>query len=305
MSEDSEDDDYMSFVVVDCEDVRPSLLVNREKRKHELYKKKFDAPNKKQKGRSDMERENREKGLATAITSDNKGFQMLEKMGFKSGESLGKTNCGIKEPIDIVLKQGTSGVGRESHIKEIIEREYKLISGQSLGKSRSSIKEPIDIVLKQGTSGVGRESHIKEMLSRKQPKIKNLKHYETQFRLANKERTKISQIRKDFFKAQRICEELDYRINVKDPTEDFYWTKATIKKRRKMEKQSSEDTDSSDEDDEDFEQYVTEENLFAIIDYIRSKHLYCLYCVITGIDIEDLKENCPGPYRIDHDNEID
>ncbi|KAJ8955346.1 hypothetical protein NQ318_003440 [Aromia moschata] len=59
---------------------------------------------------------------------------------------------------------------------------------------------------------------------------------------------------------------------------------------------ATEDTDSSDEDEE-FEMYITEENLYAIIDYLRSKHLYCLYCVITGIDIEDLKENCPGPYR--------
>lgn len=92
--------------------------------------------------------------------------------------------------------------------------------------------------------------------------------------------------------------------NIKDPVDEFYWTKETIKKRRKIEKQCPDDTDSSDEDDE-FEQYVTEENLFAIIDYIRNKHLYCLYCVITGIDIEDLKENCPGPYRIDHDGEID
>jgi len=257
------EDDYMSFaLLMDCqEDVRPSLLVNREKRKHEIFKKKLETPNKRQKTFGELERENREIGLTTAISSDNKGFRMLEKMGFKSGDSLGKSRSGIKEPIDIVLKQGTSGVGRESHIKEVFSKKQ-------------------------------------------QQKIKNLKHYETQFRLANKERKNLAQIRKDFFKAQKVCEELDFRSKIKDPVEDFYWTKETIKKRRKIDKECPDDTDSSDEDD-GFEQYVTEENLFAIIDYIRNKHIYCLYCVITGIDMEDLKENCPGPYRIDHDNEMD
>lgn len=257
------EDDYMSFkVLVDCpEDVRPGLLVNREKRKLDMFKKKIDSGNKRQKTRTELERENREIGLNTAIATDNKGFQMLEKMGYKSGDSLGKSRSGLKEPIDIVLRQGTSGVGRESHIKDVLSKKQ-------------------------------------------QQKIKNLKHYETQFRLANKERKNLSQIRKDFFKAQKVCEELDFRSKIKDPVEDFFWTKETIKKRRKIDKECLDDTDSSDEDDE-FEQYITEENLFAIIDYIRSKHLYCLYCVITGIDMEDLKENCPGPYRMDHDDEID
>ncbi|KAJ8985865.1 hypothetical protein NQ317_006239 [Molorchus minor] len=160
-----------------------------------------------------------------------------------------------------------------------------------LGKSKSGIKEPIDIKVRQGTSGIGRESHLKEVVTQKQQlKLRNMKHYESQYRLANKERKNLAQIRRDFFKAQKVCEELDYRINIRDPVEDFFWTKETIKKRRKMEKSEvMDDTDSSDEDEE----------------FEMSKHLYCLYCVITGIDIEDLKENCPGPYRMDHDGDLD
>ncbi|KAJ8936449.1 hypothetical protein NQ314_012311 [Rhamnusium bicolor] len=258
------EDDYMSFkVLVDCqEDVRPSLLFNREKRKLDMFKKKQENINKRQKTFGELERENRDKGLNTAISTENKGFKLLEKMGFKPGESLGKSKSGIKEPIDIVYKQGTSGIGRESHLREVVAQKQ-------------------------------------------QQKIKIFKHSETQFRLANKERKNLSQIRRDFFKAQKVCEELDFRSNIRDPVEDFFWTKETIKKRRKMERsETADDTDSSDEDEE-FEMYITEENLFAIIDYLRSKHLYCLYCVITGIDIEDLKENCPGPYRLDHDDELD
>lgn len=61
--------------------------------------------------------------------------------------------------------------------------------GESLGKTRSGIKEPIDIVIKQGTSGVGRESHTKEIINKKQQqKLVNLKQYETNFKLANREK---------------------------------------------------------------------------------------------------------------------
>lgn len=150
------------------DDIRPSLLLHHEKRKLDMYKKKHEYANKKQKSMSELERENRDKGLNTAIAKDNKGFKLLEKMGFRPGESLGRSRSGIKEPIDIVLKQGTSGVGRESHLREVITQKQ-------------------------------------------QQKIKNLKHYETQFRLANKERKNLAQIRRDFFNAQKICEELDYR----------------------------------------------------------------------------------------------
>lgn len=134
----------------------------------DIYKRKQDYANKRQKSVIELERENRDKGLNTAISKDNKGFKLLEKMGFRPGESLGRSRSGIKEPIDIVLKQGTSGVGRESHLREVISQKH-------------------------------------------QQKIKNLKLYETQFRLANKERKYLTQIRKDFFNAQKICEELDYR----------------------------------------------------------------------------------------------
>ncbi|CAH0562029.1 unnamed protein product [Brassicogethes aeneus] len=261
------EDDYMSFkVLVDCqEDVRPSLLFNREKRKHELFKKKQDpVPQKRQKSFHELERENRDRGLNTAISTENKGFKLLEKMGFKPGDGLGKSKAGLKEPIDIVLRQGTSGVGRESHIKEVQSK-------------------------------------------RVQHKINRLRTCQNQFRLATKERTALNLLRKDFYKAQRICEELDFRIKLPDPVEEFYWTKETIKKRRKLDKKEADSgTESSDDEfDEEFEQYITEDNLSALIDYIRSKHLYCLYCVITGTDEEDLRENCPGPYRRDHDDELE
>lgn len=50
--------------------------------------------------------------LDTSISNENKGFKMLSKMGWK-GESLGKDNSGIKEPVPLVQNTGTSGLGFE------------------------------------------------------------------------------------------------------------------------------------------------------------------------------------------------
>jgi predicted component of type VI protein secretion system len=50
----------------------------------------------------------------TSISSDNKGFKMLSKMGWSEGKSIGKSQEGIKEPVQLKSQQGTSGLGNES-----------------------------------------------------------------------------------------------------------------------------------------------------------------------------------------------
>ncbi|KAL3895422.1 MAG: hypothetical protein SGCHY_004708, partial [Lobulomycetales sp.] len=53
-------------------------------------------------------------GLATPLAPDNKGFRMLQKMGFRPGDSLGaKETCGITQPIALGgrLSQSRSGLG--------------------------------------------------------------------------------------------------------------------------------------------------------------------------------------------------
>ena len=89
-----------------------------------------------------IEVENREKALAKSIIfdsqeKDNKGLNMMKKMGFKIGESLGKhgsggdgSGVGIKEPIEIKIKTGREGLGVEEmkkrKIQEVEERRKKL-----------------------------------------------------------------------------------------------------------------------------------------------------------------------------------
>ena len=57
------------------------------------------------------QKERLKEGLKKSIDSSNKGFQMLAKMGYKSGESLGKSNSGIVDPIPIVGQTNRIGLG--------------------------------------------------------------------------------------------------------------------------------------------------------------------------------------------------
>ncbi|XP_059488851.1 angiogenic factor with G patch and FHA domains 1 isoform X2 [Neocloeon triangulifer] len=53
--------------------------------------------------------------LDAAVPQSNKGFKMLEKMGWKSGETLGKDGVsGIAEPINIDLRADKTGLGLDS-----------------------------------------------------------------------------------------------------------------------------------------------------------------------------------------------
>ncbi|XP_013786884.1 G patch domain-containing protein 11-like [Limulus polyphemus] len=87
--------DYMSdtFVTVPQEnDIRPGLVFNHSlKRKHELEKQQIESKKINfQKPIKQLEEENRLKGLSNALPENNKGFAMLQKMGYKPGMSLGK-----------------------------------------------------------------------------------------------------------------------------------------------------------------------------------------------------------------------
>ena len=91
--------DYMSDeLLTDLGDVRPGLLGREGKRKARVERYPIDVP--KSKKVKLIEEEAREKGLSEPISSDNKGFSLLQKMGYKEGTSLGKS--GVNKNVLVV-----------------------------------------------------------------------------------------------------------------------------------------------------------------------------------------------------------
>ena len=116
--DDDEDEDYMSekYLAAAAQAVAPQLLNHRNRR---LQPPPPPAPIRKEKSRHLVEVEQREQGLSTALPSDNKGFQLLKKMGYKEGTKLGNNpSNGLIEPIPIRILSSRSGLGEESVKKE-------------------------------------------------------------------------------------------------------------------------------------------------------------------------------------------
>lgn len=121
-----EEFDYMSdvFLVQSEErDIRPGLIHSRSvKRNVELSKKRAKANQvnkEKHKPTKVIEKEKLQDGLQTPLSSENKGFAMLQKMGFKPGSGLGKAGEGRSEPIPVDIKTDRVGLGVKAHIAEI------------------------------------------------------------------------------------------------------------------------------------------------------------------------------------------
>lgn len=124
-------------------DVRPGLVKSHKiARRMKLEEKKEQLETEqrhKQKPVKQLEEERREEGLKSAIPSDNKGFSMLAKMGYKQGDSIGRSSSsGIVEPISIQVKSGRGGLGREAAIKQLQEYKNRLRQTKAEQKNETS-----------------------------------------------------------------------------------------------------------------------------------------------------------------------
>ncbi|KAK9875271.1 hypothetical protein WA026_007662 [Henosepilachna vigintioctopunctata] len=54
-----------------------------------------------------------------SISSQNKGFKLLSKMGWKEGQALGKERQGILEPINLESNEGTTGIGCKNIVEKV------------------------------------------------------------------------------------------------------------------------------------------------------------------------------------------
>ncbi|XP_018330334.1 G patch domain-containing protein 11 [Agrilus planipennis] len=257
---DSEEDYMSDKLLQNCEkeDIRPGLIFNRsKKRDHELYKKTVSSQ---KKPKLDTENEIREQGLQTAISSENKGFKLLEKMGYKAGTSLGKSEKGVTQPIRIEVKLGNKGLGHKTLLEE-----------------RKRKKTEVNI------------------------------NTERNFKASKIEKNELHILKKDLYKAQKACEDLDFRNEKQLPDKNFFWTKHTFLELTKK-KKKEEDEDSSEEDEDEVEEEETKEvlaeQLHDLLEYLRNNYFYCIYCVARATDIEDLNSFCPGISRTDHDDDI-
>lgn len=186
---------------------------------------------------------------------------MLAKMGYKEGESLGKSNEGIVEPIPIEVKTDRKGFGREAALRQL--QEYRA----NLRKRKEN---------QHNGTEISTEEFRKRMVQRSQTK----------------------QIEGDLVKSQRTCERLDLECDIEEPAIRWFWPD---RKKPKSEEEQTECESAQDEEEkEEEEQYEPSEKLEMLTDYLRTTYCYCIWCGVKYEDGNDMSENCPGNTKDDH-----
>ncbi|RLV98655.1 hypothetical protein DV515_00010544 [Chloebia gouldiae] len=183
-----EEEDYMSDLFIK-QDVRPGLpMVRRVKEAIQKEEKQKEANEKnRQKSIKEEEKERRDLVLKNALGSENKGFALLQKMGYKSGQALGKSGEGIVEPIPLNIKTGRSGLGHEELKKR--KAEEKL------------------------------ENYRQKLHMKKQANEQAADQFRIRFKTKQEER----KMEGDLRKSQRACQQLDMQKDIDIPKETWFW----------------------------------------------------------------------------------
>lgn len=227
----------------------------------------------------------REEALSQSLFSNkhaNKsiGLSIMEKMGFKVGDSLG--NAGkdekiITTPIDVLIKTNRLGIGA-SNSKQ---------NSQSRPQTEVDVLEYRDRIQK---SKIGSKN---EFMINKAMKIC--------FELSGDSEEYYND--KEIYKPQEV--NILWRPYVIDMIEKDLANRFNRKVIRIDENTEPESRISTNREksDKDYELYLLSEpldKLEKLLNYMRHSHNYCFYCGCSFKDQEDLIEGCPGIHEEDH-----
>ncbi|KAJ1556960.1 hypothetical protein HK096_009877, partial [Nowakowskiella sp. JEL0078] len=165
----------------------------------------------------ELEAEKRETALATYLPEDNKGFQMLLKLGFKKGQALGKQNDN-SPLIDTQYSNKLENSFSSMTPSTTISSSDLILKNKP--KETGPLIEPIKVFVKTGKCKIDRLGlghSISTSSSRKRPlneKTNPESDIEFQkkaldYRSVHQDRFSENQLLKDVRTARRMCQTLD------------------------------------------------------------------------------------------------
>ena len=133
------------------------------------------------------------------------------------------------------------------------------------------------------------------------------------FRASQSLKLRTKRIESDLFRAQKACRQLDMAKEFTEPVEAWFWPKAdevseeqNIEEDNENEAKITEIVEENDEEQndpvEDEIEFPPDQMLLMVTEYLRTEHLFCIWCGITFNDTDDLQNSCPGNSREDHDD---
>ncbi|MCJ1243071.1 hypothetical protein MMC30_000268 [Trapelia coarctata] len=233
--------------------------------------------------------------LATFLPSTSKGFQMLSKLGYEPGSTLGaKDNPNARlEPLGVVVKEDRGGIGLDSEKKRKFrekvegEREQERMSEegyrewfarameekrvQGLAGGAMVVLERFEGEEEEGEpEGEGKDGLSVLKGNRKKP----TRQINVLWRYLPRQREKLERERRmQYDMLQRLSQNTNYN----DPEEEDI------------------------EEDPELEAFLAlepAERLRRVVEYLREKHHYCFWCKFGYPD--ESMEGCPGVREDDH-----
>ena len=135
------------------------------------------------------------------------------------------------------------------------------------------------------------------------------------FRASQSLKLRTKRIESDLFRAQKACRQLDMAKDFTEPVEVWFWPKVDEEalEEQNIEEEDNEakiteiveendDEEQNDHPVEDEIEFPPDQMLLMVTEYLRTEHLFCIWCGITFNNTEDLLNSCPGNSREDHDD---
>jgi hypothetical protein len=249
--------------------------------------------------------------LSTALPETNKGFKMMAKFGFKQGDTLGKSEDARKEPIRVDIKGDKSGIGLESEKKRKFREQWE----EAAREAKRSKEEEGDYIEirrqeakeKKAERDLNSAQRTAERLTEKEaedegtplPVEMPVQDVNLLWRIRARQRAV-----KMHEKQQRreLNNSIASRLPTLAPEEDDEEDDAKVAQGQDLKPfYTSLEDELEDEDPElaEFEALPVAERLQKLLEFLRDKFHYCLYCGYQYPDVE--MEGCPGVTEEDHD----
>lgn len=185
-------------------------------------------------------------------------------------------------------------------MKMLMKMGFK--KGMALGQG--GIVEPIKVDLKAGRSGIGMESELRKR-AREEEEEEARKRVDIDpenYRLIMAQKAKDQQYTRYITAAVSICEKLDEENEVKS---NILWTLKPIQPAEEEKEEEELETEEKEpiypeELVEKLKSLSLEQQLEALVSYLRETYNYCFWCRAKYNDKEDLDSNCPGTEEDDH-----
>ncbi|MCJ1391195.1 hypothetical protein MMC18_004057 [Xylographa bjoerkii] len=312
-----QEDDYMSMTIAE-----PSAPKQKETYTQRRIRKAREAElRSRQPSKAELaalSAQNLTAALSTSLPQTSKGFQMLSKLGYKPGSTLGaEGNPHARiEPLGVAVKEDRGGIGLDSERKrkfreyaegemereraeaggyrERVAREREERRTEGLVRGAMGVLEGFEgevdgetEAARDNADGDGKEGPATESGPPKKIR-KPTRQINVLWRGLVRQREEKERERRMRYD---LHQSLSRNTNYDNPDEDAHDRQALGKE--------EEEIDEEDSELEEFNALEPAERLRKLVEYLRDKFHYCFWCKFRYPD--GTMEGCPGVAENDHD----